>query len=287
MLDQLRTFKPFRDLAAAALGAVEQHADRLRLPEQRWLRRRGQPLTRELFLVQGTVAVRTANRVKRISARDTGGESLNALADDGAEMSTATSVEVIAVDLDPIRSLLESPGSASAPEVAPLDGWMLALLEGPVMRWFPPRTWVRLLRAGEARKVRQGELILAKGEVSDSVFVVGEGIAASGTQRFAPGDFFAEASALRNLPAADDAIMATDGVLIAFARRDILDLMGEYDPPSVDPPQRIDLDHVSPAQEDAALAGLVPASPVALRGGDAGRRLAVAARLLREGFTVV
>lgn len=287
MLDQLKTFKPFRSLASAALGAVEQHADRLRLPEQRWLRRRGQPLTRELFLVHGTVAVGTANRVERITAQDTGGESLNALADDGAEISTATSVEVIAVDLDPIRPLLEASGSASTPEVTSLDGWMLALLEGPVMRWFPPRTWVRLLRAGEARKARQGELVLAKGEVSECVFVVGEGVAVSGAERFCAGDFFAEESALRNLPAADDAIMATDGVLIAFATRDILDLLGEYDAPSAEPPQRVDLDRVSSAQEDEALAGLVPEYPVALRGGDAGHRLVIAARLMREGFTVV
>ena len=287
MLDQLRTFKPFRTLTPRALGAVAQHADRLRLPEQRWLRRRGQPLTRELFLVHGTVAVRSANAVKRITAQDTGGESLNALAGDGAEISTATTVDVIAVDLDPIRPLLEATGSASPPEVTPLDGWMLALLEGPVMRWFPPCTWVRLLRAGEARKVRQGELILARGEVSECVFVVGEGIAASGTKRFCSGDFFAEESALRNLPAVADVIMAADGVVIAFPRRDILGLAGEYDAPTVDPPQRVDLDRVSSADEEAVLAGLVPKSSVALRGGEAGRRLVIAARLMREGFTVV
>lgn len=287
MLDQLKTFRHFRCLSPAALGAVEQHADRLRLPEHRLLRRRGQPLTRELFLVDGAVAVRHEHGVQRLTARHTGGESLNTLAGEGTEISTATPVELIAVDLAPIRSLLEGGGSASAPEVSALDGWMHALLEGPVMRWFPPRTWARLLRAGEVRQVRQGELILAKGDVSPSVFVVGEGIAASGDRRFGPGDFFAEQSALMKRPAHDDALMATDGILVAFATGEIVGLVGEYDAPPVDPPQRLDLDRVSFAREDEILAGLAPDSPIALRGADAGRRLVVAARLMREGFTVV
>ena len=287
MLELLRTFKPFQSLTPAALAAVEQHADRLRLPEQRWLRRRGQPLTRDLFLIDGTVSVRGANGTHRVTARETGGESLNELAGDGVEISTVTTVEIIAVDLARVRPILEGRTSVAAPEVSVVDEWMHALLEGPVMRWFPPRTWARLLRAGRARRVRQGDLVVAQGETSDHIIVVGSGTAVTGEARFGPGDFFAEESALTKLPAAADVIMETDGVVVAFPAEDVLALIGEYDAPDGYPPQRLDLDTVSTAREQEALAGLAPGSPVAVRGGDPGRRLVVAAKLLRRGFAVV
>ena len=287
MLDELRTFKPFQSLNPATLAAVRQHADRLRLPEQRWLRRRGQPLTRALFLVEGTVAVPGANGVRRVTAGETGGESINDFVGDGVEISTVTTVEVIAVDLARVRPLLEGRGLSATPEVSAVDEWMHALLEGPVMRWFPPRTWARLLRAGEARRVRQGDLVVAKGETSGHIMVVGSGTAASGDARFGPGDFFAEESALTKLPAAADVVMETDGVVVAFAVRDVLGLIGEYAAPDVDPPQRLDLDAVPTAREEDVVAGLAPDSPVAVRGADAGRRLVMAARLMRRGFTVV
>ena len=287
MLEQLRTFKPFQSLSPAALAAVRQHADRLRLPEQRWLRRRGQPLTRDLFLVDGTVAVRGANRVQRVTARDTGGESLNDLAGEGVEISTVTTVEVIAVDLARVRPLLEGQRSAATPAVSAVDEWIHTLLEGPVMRWFPPRTWARLLRAGEARRVRQGDLVVSKGEMSEHILVVGSGTAASGDTRFDPGDFFAEESALAKRPVADDVIMETNGIIVAFPARDVLELIGEYDAPTGDPPQRLDLDTVPAAQEPEVIGGLAPDLPVALRGADPGRRLVMAATLMRQGFTVV
>ena len=88
-------------------------------------------------------------------------------------------------------------------------------------------------------------------------------------------------------PADADVVMETDGVLVAFATRDVLELIGEYAVPDVDPPQRLDLDSVANAPEEDILAGLVPETPVALRGADPGRRLVMAARLMREGFTVV
>lgn len=287
MLEQLRTFRLFRSLSPSSLAAVERHAGRLRLPEQRWLRRRGQPLTRELFLVDGTVAVHEARGVNRITPDDTGGESLNSFVSDAAEMSTATAVDVIAVDLAPIRAILDSRSTASTPVVSTVDAWIHTLLEGPVMRWFPPTAWARVLRAGEPHRFRRGELIMAAGQVADGVFVVGEGVATMGDKRFGPGDFFAEESALMCVPTPHDAIMATDGVVIAFATRDILDLVDEYEAPRLEPAQHLDLDRIPATQEDAVLAGLASGTPVSLSGGDAGRRLVVAARLMREGFAVV
>ena len=287
MLDLLRTFRPFENLSPATVAAIEPHADRLRLPERRWLRRRGQPLTRDLFLVDGTVSVRGPSGEQRVTARQTGGASLNDFAGDEVEIVTVTAVEVVVVDLAHVRSLLDGREVAAAPEVSTVDEWMHALLEGPVMRWFPPRAWARLLRAGEARRVRQGDLVVAKGDTPAHILVVGSGTATSGDTRLGPGDFFAEESALMKLPAVADVVMATDGVVVAFAARDVLELIGEYDAPDGDPPQRLDLDSVSTAGEEAVLAGLAPDSPVALRGADPGRRLVMAARLMREGFTVV
>ena len=287
MLDLLRTFRPFENLSPATVAAIEPHADRLRLPERRWLRRRGQPLTRDLFLVDGTVSVRGPSGEQRVTARQTGGASLNDFAGDEVEIVTVTAVEVIAVDLASVSPILEGQGVPATPEVFAVDEWMHALLEGPVMRWFPPRTWARLLRAGEARRHRQGDLVVAKGDTPEHIMVVGSGTAASGDARFGPGDFFAEESALTKLPAAADVVMETDGVVVSFPARDVLELIREYDAPDVDPPRRLDLDTVSAAREEEALAGFSPGSAVAVRGGDAARRLVVAAKLMRRGFAVV
>ena len=117
--------------------------------------------------------------------------------------------------------------------------------------------------------------------------MVGEGVATMGDKRFGPGDFFAEQSALMRVPTPHDAIMATDGVVIAFATRDILDLVDEYEAPRLEPAQHLDLDRIPATREDAVLADLASGTPVSLSGGDAGRRLVVAARLMREGFAVV
>ena len=277
MLNELKNFNPFRSLDRAALAAVAEHTDRLRLPGERWLRRRGQPLSRELFLVDGVVSVRGEKGAQRITARSAQGDSLNARAETGAEISTVTAVEV----------LLDGGGTSATPTVAEIDGWMHALLQGPVMRWFPPNVWVRVLRAGEFRVARQGELIVAEGEVADRVFVVAAGVAAYAGERFGPGGFFAEESALLQRPAGSDAIMETDGALVSFARADVLELLAEYDAPPVGEPQRLDLDALSDASEDELLAGLEPATPIAVRGADAARRLVVAAKLMRRGFTVV
>ena len=287
MLNELKNFNPFRSLDRAALAAVAEHTDRLRLPGERWLRRRGQPLSRELFLVDGVVSVRGEKGAQRITARSAQGDSLNACAETGAEISTVTAVEVLAVDLAPIRHLLDGGGTSAMPTVAEIDGWMHALLQGPVMRWFPPNVWVRVLRAGKFRVARQGELIVAEGEVADRVFVVAAGAAAYAGERFGPGGFFAEESALLQRPAGSDAIMETDGALVSFARADVLELLAEYDAPPVVEPQRLDLDALSDASEDELLAGLEPATPIAVRGADAARRLVVAAKLMRRGFTVV
>ena len=287
MIDELKTFEPFRTLDRAALSTVARHADRLRLPEQRTLRRRGQRLARELFLVHGVVAVSSGTGTARLSARSCEGRSLNSHAPDDAEISTVTAAEMIAVDLSSIRHLLDGGDEVSTPEVASIDDWMHALLQGPVMRWFPPTVWARLLRTGTIRRMVAGERVLACGEVAENVFVVAHGSVRFAGERLTTGEFFAEESAMMRRPVADDAVMETDGAIVCFARADILELMVEYDAPRADPPQRLDLDDVDGQAEDTLLDTLDPRAPVALRGGDPARRLVVAAKLMREGITVV
>lgn len=287
MIDELRTFEPFRFLDGGALAAVARHADRLRLPEQRTVRRRGQRLARELFLVDGVVAVRGGAGTARVSARSAGGRSLNDHTPHDAEISTVTAVEMVAVDLSSIRHLLDAGREVSSPEVASVDDWMDALLQGPVMRWFPPTVWARLLRTGTLRRLSAGERILTRGAVSDGVFVVAQGFVRFGGDRLSTGEFFAEESALMECPVAVDAVMETDGAVVCFSGADILQLLAEYDAPRTDSPQRLDLDQLESETVETLLASLDPQAPVALRGGDPARRLVVAARLMREGVTVV
>ena len=287
MIDELRTFEPFRFLDRGALATVARHANRLRLPEQRTVRRRGQRLARELFLVAGVVAVHGGTGVARVSAGSTEGRSLDVCAPDDAEISTVTAVEMIAVDLSSIRHLLDGGDEVSSPEVASVDDWMDALLQGPVLRWFPPTVWARLLRTGTLKRLSAGERIVARGSISDGVFVVAQGFVRFAGNHLSRGEFFAEESALMQCPADDDAVMETDGAVVCFARADIFELLAEYDAPRTDSPQRLDLDESESQAGETLLASLDPQAPVALRGGDPARRLVVAAKLMRRGITVV
>lgn len=287
MRDALRQLAPFRALDDGALAAVERHARLLRLPAQRWLFRGGSALTREMFLLRGTVSARRGGVVEHLDAPMLAGEALNRWATGASELSTFTEAELISVELGPIRFLLDG-GPGLRPEVAGLDDWMHLLLQGPVMRWFSPGAWARVLRAGRLREVRRGERILACGEVSPGVFVVARGVAETPREQFAAGDFFGEESALGRCPERQNVCMRTDGLLVCFARADLVELAAEYTPPRLHPPpRRLDLDAVPAESEQAAIAGLDSSLPVAVRGTDVARRLMVATRLMRRGFHVV
>lgn len=288
MLEEIKALHPFRDLDAAELAAAARHASWVRLPAERWLRRRGQTLTRELYLVSGSVAGEEDGRRRRLlHARDAGGKALSAHFAATAALATATPATLIAVDLTAVRSLLDA-GGPRRPAVAGVEDWMGALLQGPVMRWFSPGAWAQVLRSGRKREAESGERIVRKGEVCAAVYVVARGAAVAGKQRFGPGDFFAEESTLSQQPAASDVTMATAGILVCFARTSLLALAANYEPPRLEPPpRRIDLDAVDPADEPGLLATLAPGPAVAVRCQDPARRLTVATRLMRQGFHVV
>ena len=274
------------DLAESEVGALKQHVNRLHLPAGRSLLRRGQALQRELFLIEGVVAVKRGTSVERLSAEASNGYSLNGGLGDDADISTLTEATLLAVDLAPVAAILN--GKTQAPAVAAIDDWMQVLLHGPIMRWFSPSAWARVLRAGEMQRVRKGERIVAKGEVCRHVFVVTEGVAMGADERYSPGGFFGEESALGQRPARHDIDMETDGAIVRFDHADVVNLATDYDPPRLDPPpRRFDLDAVPAHREEEALAKLDPHPPIAVRSRDPARRLRVAAQLMRKGFTVV
>lgn len=288
MQDQLKNLPPFRALDPLALEAVERHASRLQLPARRWLKRRGQSLGREMFLIEGRLAARRGAAIERLDPARTGA-SINIRAAEATEIYTVTTATLIAVDLKPIRGLLNGAGEVNGePTVGCIDDWMQALLQGPIMRWFSPDAWARVLRVGKLRQVRRGERIVMRGTVSRHVFVVAQGIAEIAGERYAAGAFFGEESALGQCPAEVDATMATDGLLVCFAREDVVQLAACYDPPHTDPPpRRLDLDAIPMEREGDLLAALPPNPPIAVRSSDPARRLRVAARLMRRGYTVV
>lgn len=287
MLDQLKTLQPFHALEQPALATVERHASWLRLPPNRALKRRAQPFGREMFLIDGTVAARRGDGIERLHAGVLDGQSLNRAIADASEVSTVTSVALIAVDLEPIRFLLNDD-AASGPSVGGIDQWMHALLQGPIMRWFAPGAWARVLRVGTVRAVGSGERIVCRGEICAHVFVVADGLARSGSIHYPPGGFFGEESALGQCPAGADVVMETAGTIVCFQRADVVAMAADYDPPRMNPPpRRLDLDIIPADQEATALASLDPQPPIAVRASDPARRLRVAARLMRRGFTVV
>lgn len=287
MLEEIKALHPFRDMDGAGLAAAVRHASWVRLPAERWLRRHGQTLARELYLMVGSVAGEEGGRRRTLHARDTGGKALSAHFATTTALVTMTPATLIAVDLAAVRSLLDSD-PPRRPAVAGVEDWMGALLQGPVMRWFSPGAWAQVLRTGRRREAASGERIVRRGEVCATVYVVARGTAVAGRQRFGTGDFFAEESTLSQQPATSDVSMATAGTLVCFARADLLALAANYEPPHLEPPpRRIDLDAVEPAEEPGLLATLAPGPAVAVRCRDPARRLTVATRLMRQGFHVV
>ena len=286
----LKKLAPFRSLSDAELAGVERHARLLRLPAGRLLARGGQQLARELFLVKGVVAGRRGDVVEHLDANALAGEALNTWAAGAAEVATHTAAEIVSVDRQRWQQLTGERPSAGPqrPAVAQLDDWMHALLQGPVMRWFSPGAWARVLRAGQLRDVAVAEQVVARGEICQEVFVVARGVAEDGALRFVAGDFFGAESALGRRPSDRAVVMRTAGALVRFARDDVVALAADYAPPRVRPrPHRLDLDAVSADCEAAALASLPEQAAIAVRSSDPTRRLMVATRLMRQGFHVV
>lgn len=287
MLDAIKALHPFRDMEGVALAAAVRHASWIKLPAGRSLGRPGEAPARELYLVAGTVLGVAAGNQRRLNAKNANGQALSAHFERGTALTTATAATLIAVDLAALRPLL-SAKQPGAPSVAAIEDWMHALLRGPVMRWFSPGAWAQVLRRGQMRTVSAGERVVRKGEVCDTVYVVARGAAVAADVRLGPGDFFGEESTLSQQPARCDVTMTQDGALVCFARRDLLALAANYEPPRLSPPpRRIDLDGIAPAQEGSLLATLTPGPPLAVRCSDPARRLTVATRLMRQGFHVV
>ena len=288
MYKQLKTLQPSRALPRPALATVQRHASWLRLAAQRTLKRRNAPLHREMFLVEGVVATRSGRGgAEKLDAAALGGYSLNSCVAEANEISTVTPAALIVVDLASIRSVLNG-AAPTAPAVGDVDDWMGALLQGPIMRWFSPGAWARVLRVGKPRNFRAGDRILRQGEVSGHVFVVAQGAARSASAHYPPGAFFGEESALGLRPAAEEVVMEDDGVVVCFKRADVVAMAADYSPPRMNPPpRRLDLDNLPAAEEQRLLTTLDPVPPIAVRASDPARRLRVAASLMRRGFTVV
>ncbi len=283
MLEALKTLEPFRNMDTRALHAAASHARMLRLPPQRTVLRAGQEPRRELFLHKGTVTIRLGGANRRLDAAAAAGKALGTHGAD--EIVTLTSVEAISVD----RAAFAKPGGSSppTPEAALPASWIPAFLQGPVMRWFPPSTWAWVVKVGEVRSVQSGETLFRMGEVPQELFVVVQGAATCGTERFGPGDAIGAAATLTRAPMPADTLATAPGVFVRFSREALVELLDDYEPPDTDQPTcRLDLDTIAVADEAGVLTRLDPAKVIAVRGADRERRAAVASRLMQAGFAV-
>ena len=283
MLEALKTLEPFRNMDTRALHAAATHARMLRLPPQRTLLRAGQESRRDIFLHKGTVAIRLGGVSRRLDAAAAAGRALGAHGAD--EIVTLTSVEAISVDRAVFAKPADSP--PPTPEAALPASWIPAFLQGPVMRWFPPSTWAWVVKVGEVRRVQSGETLFRVGDVPQELFVVVQGGATCGGERFGPGDAIGAAATLTRAPMVADMVVTAPGVFVRFSRDALVELLDDYQPPDSDQPTcRLDLDTIASADEAEAMKRLDPAKVVAVRGADRERRAAVASRLMQAGFAV-
>lgn len=283
MLEALKTLEPFRNMDTRALHAAATHARMLRLPPQRTLLRAGQESRRDIFLHKGTVAIRLGGVSRRLDAAAAAGRALSAHGAD--EIVTLTSVEAISVDRAVFAKPADSP--PPTPEAALPASWIPAFLQGPVMRWFPPSTWAWVVKVGEVRRVQSGETLFRVGDVPQELFVVVQGGATCGGERFGPGDAIGAAATLTRAPMVADTVVTAPGVFVRFSREALVELLDDYQPPDTDQPTcRLDLDTIASADEAEAMKRLDPAKVIAVRGADRERRAAVASRLMQAGFAV-
>ncbi len=283
MLEALKTLEPFQGMDTATLQAAAAHARLLRLPPQRTLLRAGQQPGRDIFLHKGAVTVRQNGSHRRLDASAAAGKALNVHGAD--EIVTLTPVEAISVD----RAAFARPAATPppTPEAALPASWIPAFLQGPVMRWFPPSTWAWVVKVGEVRRVRNGETLFRLGEVPEELFVVVQGSAECGAERFGPGDAIGAAATLTRAPMAADTVVTAPGVLVRFSREALVELLDDYQPPDTDQPvHRLDLDRIAVADEAEVIGQLDSAKVIAVRGADRERRAAVASRLMQVGFSV-
>lgn len=283
MLEALKTLEPFRSMDTRALHAAATHARLLRLPPQRTLLRAGQQSGRDIFLHKGAVTIRQGGANRRLDADAAAGKALNAHGAD--EIVTLTPVEAISVD----RAAFAKPEATPppTPEAALPASWIPAFLQGPVMRWFPPSTWAWVVKVGEVRRMRAGETLFRLGEVPEELFVVVQGAAECGSERFGPGDAIGAAATLTRAPMAADTVTTAPGVFVRFSREALVELLDDFQPPETGQPvHRLDLDSIAAADEAAELERLDPAKVIAVRGADRERRAAVASRLMQAGFAV-
>ena len=283
MLEALKALEPFRSMDAAALQVAATHARLLRLPPQRTLLRAGQQSGRDVFLLRGAVTIRLGGDNRRLDAAAAGGTALNAHSAD--EIVTLTPVEAVSVD----RAAYARPVAVVPPtaEAALPAAWIPAFLQGPVMRWFPPSTWAWVVKVGEARRVQATEVLLRDGEVPEELFVVVQGAAKCGCERFGPGDAIGAAATLTRAPMPADAVATEPGLFVRFSRQALVELLDDFQPSETEQPtERLDLDTIAEADEAACLNRLNPAKVIAVRGADRERRAAVASKLMQAGFAV-
>lgn len=246
----LHNFVPLNALSRTRLQDVLAGCRIQTLPAGSVLFRYGDPLVQSVFLLSGRVELTEHDgQVTELDASDVAAD--HALAPSNPRQFTATAlttVNILAVNQQKLYEALLWEQSLSTlaktlfAELPPdIDrDWVLRLLQSRVFYRVPPMNILEMFRTMTPVPVREGEVIVRRGETADSCYFIREGRAVvtqpEGRETLTvaylgKGQYFGEEGLLQEAPRNADVTMLEDGLLMRLEKADFDRLLKA---PSVD-----------------------------------------------------
>lgn len=241
--DALAALIPINTLAPGNLAELVATAGIEQVPAGTVLFHEGDQDGQSIYVMQGEVALESANREKTKRTIVGGSEDARyALAQLKPRQVTGTTISdcVIARIDSALLDRLLTWDQVSGIEVVEMDAdedsdWMLQVLRNPTFEKLPPANANEMFARMEAMTVKAHDVIIRQGDPGDYYYLIREGKCsvsqkgASGkvaiVNQLSAGDQFGEEALISDAPRNATIMMLTDGVLMRLAKKDFLELL--------------------------------------------------------------
>lgn len=244
----LQTFVPVNALSGDQLDWLLDQQEVCRYEAGDMLFRQGDRDNTTMYLLSGKVEL-FSERGERTVVRAGDTVSWHPLGhfqprrDDARALTEVSVVRFDSFRLDTILSWDQSAGyvildiNANAAYQHDRD-WMIRLLKSKLFHRVPPANILEIFRRLNARRCKEGDVIIREGEDADCCYIIKQGVCevavALGTEKqptpiamLEEGQWFGEEALLSGKPRNATVTMATDGVLMRLDRQDFDALLRE------------------------------------------------------------
>lgn len=228
-VDTLKTLAPFAHLSAAELTTVAGHTQALLLPGNRWLLRPGRRLSGLYFLTRGRLQIAREGS-QPVTLRASAPEACHPFYPDALAVFAPDSVQVLHIDTQPLRFLLEDIGGALNGLQFEHEPWLVRFFDSQLLRRLDTGRWQRILRGMSPEHGQRGDRVLREGAPGDRFLVLREGQAVvhRGGRALAylgPGDFFGEDALISGARRNASVTLLSAATLMSLPRGPFLDLL--------------------------------------------------------------